>query len=66
MKSDDIDNNCIAITLDGEAYYIRGGQYINVEQDPGLKQIKMQKRAPKFKNMNRVMAEMGHLAPPYV
>lgn len=65
-KSDDINNNSIVFALDGEAYFVRGGQHIKVEQDPALKQIKMQRRAPKLKDINKTIAEMGHLAPPFV
>ena len=37
LESTDIDNNSIAICLDGEAYFIRGGQHIKIEQDQTCK-----------------------------
>ena len=65
-QSDDVMNNSVAITVDGEAYFIRGGQHIKIETDPTLKHIKMQKRQTKFKDISKIFGELHHLAPPFV
>ena len=65
-NSEDASNNSVAVTIDGEAYFIRGGQSIKLEVDPNLKHIKMQRRQQKFQDINKIFGELHHLAPPFV
>ena len=65
-QSTDIANNSVAICVDGEAYFVRGGKHIRIEQDPMLKHIRMQRRQQKYRNITKMISELHHMAPPFV
>ena len=54
------------MTIDGEAYFVRGGQSIKLEVDPNLKHIKMQRRQQRFRDINKIFGELPPLAPPFI
>ena len=56
----------IGLSVDGEIYKINGGRYVNIHLDPGLPKIRVARRNPPLKNVNRIMLELHHLSPPFV
>lgn len=62
----DVQNNSIAIAVDGENYFIRGSKSIDVKLDPGLPKIRVARRIPKLADISQVMKDLYHLAPPFV
>ena len=61
-----IEDNSIAVAVDGEALKIRGGLDISVKLDPTLPKIRIARRTPKLKDMNQVMNDLFHLSPPFI
>ena len=63
---EDIEDNSIAIAVDGESMKIRGAFDVTVQLDPTLPKIRVARRMQKLKDMNQIMADLYHLSPPFV